>query len=270
MNVGKLIASSPLWLVFLGTLALTLVSVQVGLSVARFRAKRWGMENDSSVGTAVGATAGLLAFILAFTFGAATDRFASKNELLLKEVNAIETTFLRAGLVPEPHRSEVRALLKEYLGLRLGVLEKASSTEDLRAMVRESEGLHQKMWAHAEALADENLKNADIVSLFVDSLNNLIETQTERVTVSLIRHIPPTIWAMLMILFILSSMGLGYQFAMTSPDRTYWVPILLLSLAFCCVFVLIANFDREIAGNFAVKVNQQPLYELFERIGKMQ
>lgn len=270
MSIGKLIASSPLWLIFVATMTITLVFVQVGISVARFRAKRWGMEKDSTVATAVAASAGLLAFILTFTFGMATDRFSSKNELLLKEVTAIETTYLRAGLIPEPHKSEVRALLKEYIDIRVRVLREATSTEDVRAMARRSEGLQRKIWAHAEALADENLKNADIVSLFVDSLNNLVETQTERVTVSLIRHIPTPIWGMLVVLFIFSSMGLGYQFAMTSPERTYWIPIVLLALSFSCVFLLIANLDREIAGKFAVTVNQQPLFELFERIGRMQ
>ena len=44
---------------------------------------------------------GLLAFILAFTFGAATSRFDDKKQLLLDEVNAIGTTFLRTDFLSE-------------------------------------------------------------------------------------------------------------------------------------------------------------------------
>ncbi|MCK7520215.1 MAG: hypothetical protein MZV64_22250 [Ignavibacteriales bacterium] len=55
---------------------------------------------------------GLLAFILAFTFGAATSRFDDKKQLLLDEVNAIGTTFLRADFLAESERADAKAFEK--------------------------------------------------------------------------------------------------------------------------------------------------------------
>ena len=63
---------------------------------------------QAPVGAIVGAILGLLAFLLAFTFGMAASRFETRRELVLDEANAIGTTYLRAALLPEPHRVEVR------------------------------------------------------------------------------------------------------------------------------------------------------------------
>ena len=264
MNIGNIVALIPLWLIFLGTMALNLISVQFGILLARYRIKRVGPENDSNISMTVGAMAGLFAFILAFTFGMTADRFTDKNALLLKEVNAIETTFLRAGLIPEPHRSEVRKLIKEYINIRV---EPVESMEDVNERIKQSEALQGQMWLHAEALAAEELKNPDIVSLFVDSLNEMFRLQTERVTISLIRRIPSSLWMMLLTLFIVTMVGLGYHFGVSSSGKTYWMPaVLLISLAFSCVFLLIADFDRETVNKKMIYVNRQPMLELYQRI----
>ena len=42
-------------------------------------------------------------------------------QLLLDEVNAIGTTYLRAGLLLEPHQSEIRTLLREYVDIRVSL-----------------------------------------------------------------------------------------------------------------------------------------------------
>jgi hypothetical protein len=40
--------------------------------------------------------------LLAFTFGMAASRFDVRRGLVIDEANAIGTTYLRAGLLPEP------------------------------------------------------------------------------------------------------------------------------------------------------------------------
>lgn len=274
LDIGQFIASLPLWVVFWGMVVLDLVSIRLGFLMARLSIKRIGpdLEADSTAaGTVASATAGLLAFMLAFTFGTATDRFFQKNNLLLQEVQAIETTYLKAGLVPEPYCTQTRTLLKEYVGLRLE-MQNAGSFEEAREVIRKGEVLKKKLWAGAEGLSREKLGNPDIVSLFVDSLGGMLEIQTERVTVGLIRRgVQPAIWNMLIALFILSSATVGYYFGMSSPRKPYWLPVFLLSLAFSCVFVLIASYDREIGLSRLTRVNQQPMIELYQRLeGRME
>jgi hypothetical protein len=100
--------------------------------------------------------------------------------LLLDEVTGIETTALRADLIPEPHRGEVRELMRKYIELRIGIPRDLTIQE----RIRQSEELQRQVWSHASALANADLKNADIVSLFVDSVNEMMSVQTRRVTIA--------------------------------------------------------------------------------------
>ena len=79
----------------------------------------------------VGVTLGLLAFILAFTFGLASSRFDNRRQLLLDEANALGTTYLRAGMLPE-WGEEVRRLLRDYIGHRLDAVRSGDVTEGRR------------------------------------------------------------------------------------------------------------------------------------------
>ena len=67
----------------------------------------------------VAATLGLLAFMLAFTFGMAASRFEERRQAVLSETNAINTTYLRAALLPDPMSGDTRNLLREYVDVRL-------------------------------------------------------------------------------------------------------------------------------------------------------
>jgi hypothetical protein len=77
------------------------------------------LQHEASLGTIVGGTLTLLAFVLAFTFGLPAARYDTRRELLQQEVNAIGTTYLRTGFVPEPQRGELPALLREYVDARV-------------------------------------------------------------------------------------------------------------------------------------------------------
>src|SRR6516225_10737386 len=109
----------PLWALFGTTLVLIFLAVEVGFRIGRWRQRRADHEKETPVGAIVAATLGLPAFLIAFTFGMAASHFEIRRGLVLEEANAIGTTYLRAALVPEPHRTEIRTLLRDYVDLRL-------------------------------------------------------------------------------------------------------------------------------------------------------
>ena len=217
-----------------------------GIFLARFRKKRSTEDQETSVSAVVGATTALLAFLLAFTFGLAASRFDAKRALLLDEVNAIGTTFLRTRLIPEPHGAAVRALLKEYVDIRV---ELARHPENAEQLIRRSEQLQGLMWPHAAALAEADLKNPAIVSLFVDSLNEMFDLQTKRITVGVFYQMPLAMWIALFVLTVLSMLEVGYLLGMS--DRANWLLVLMLSLALSTVILLIADLDRSASGSRA-------------------
>ena len=69
----------PLWSLFAVIIVLVLAAIEGGYRLGRYRHRRSDGEKDAPVGTMVGATLGLLAFMLAFTFGMAASRFKDSS-----------------------------------------------------------------------------------------------------------------------------------------------------------------------------------------------
>ena|SRR5215813_1857405 len=241
----------PLWALFLVTVGIALASVEAGNRIARGRRQRAEEKKEAPPAGMVGATLGLLAFMLAFTFGMASSRFDGRRQLVLSEVNAISTAYLRAGLLPEPMRTESRSLLRQYVDVRI----EGAQPEKTSQAISKSKELQKLLWAQAVAMTEK--ERSAITSLFIQSLNSVIETHTARVT-ALQNRIPAAIWIGLYLLAILAMSALGYQEGAASDRRS--LASFALVLAFSSVLVLIANLDRP--GKGLLQVSQQSMVEL--------
>jgi hypothetical protein len=151
---------------------LILLPLEAGFWLGKWRQRRTQHERETPVGGTVAAVLGLLAFLLAFTFGMAASRFEIRRELALDEANAIGTTYLRAALVPEPQRTEIRTLLRDYVDLRLAGVEPGMAAP---ALAR-SEEFHGRLWAQAVTAAEQ--KPTPITGLFIQSLNEVTPSAT--------------------------------------------------------------------------------------------
>ena len=252
----------PLWGIFGLTVAIVLLSIGAGTFLGQRRRRLPDHENESSLGTIIGATLGLLAFMLAFTFGMAADRFQMRKQLLLEEVNAVGTTYLRAGLLLEPHRSEIQKLLREYVDLRVDIVKQAlhQKSEKFGDILSRSEALQEQLWSHAVALAKAD-RSSEIDALFISSLNEMIDLHNSRVTV-LGYHIPTPIWYVLYFITIFSTITVGYQAGLSG--KTSFNMGLILALTFSAVIFLIADLDRATEGS--LRISQQPMYELQKKL----
>ena len=152
MEVGGIIEALPLWALYIITSAIVLLSAEAGWRLGNYRRQRPQHEKDAPVGAVVGATLGLLAFLLAFTFGMAASRYDTRKQLVLQEANAIGTTYLRADMLPEPQRSEIRNLLREYAALRVGGVTSLMTPE----VMAQSGALHDRLWAQAVAVGGQS------------------------------------------------------------------------------------------------------------------
>ena len=134
--------SVPIWCVTLLIVGALSISVEIGYRVGLLRQRRCPDEKEQVVGTMVGATLGLLAFLLAFTFGLAASRFEEKRTLVLKEANAIGTTYLRSELLPSS-TTAIQQELRDYVEDRLEVIE----TRDTKKLLAHAEQSHRQLWA---------------------------------------------------------------------------------------------------------------------------
>ena len=62
----------------------------------------------------------LLSLLLSFTLTMAVSRYDHRRELIVREADAIGTTYLRAATLGQPYQGNVEQLLRNYVDARLG------------------------------------------------------------------------------------------------------------------------------------------------------
>jgi hypothetical protein len=251
MDITGLLDRFPPWLLLPISVGIALLSAEVGYRLARYRRRVEG-EKESPVGSMLGATLGLLAFMLAFTFGLASSRYEARRQVLLSESNAIGTCYLRAGLLAEPMRTDARNLLREYVDVRLEAVQPGK----LQQGMRKSEEIHVRLWAVASAAADKE-KNV-ITSLFIQSLNEVIDLHSTRVMTGIRSRVPGVIWLVLYLLAILAWVMLGYHTGLVKSTRT--IAVVAMVISFSSVMYLIADLDRP--GQGLMRTSQESMTDL--------
>lgn len=245
----------PVWLLFGITVLIVVASIEGGYRMGVSIHRRKEDEKESSVSTIAASVLGLLAFILAFTFGIVTDRFDARKTLVREEASAIRTAYLRSDFLPQKDRKEACDLFREYVDSRL----KAAHTREhiLQQEARgESDRIHDRLWAMAVEGARRDM-NSDVAALYIEALNTVINLHAQRIAVVQLR-IPAGIWGVLYALLILGMLGLGYQTAIAGSRRSWIIPV--LALAFSIVVAMIASLDSPYSG--FIPVSQQPLEDL--------
>jgi hypothetical protein len=100
-----------------------------------------------------GAILGLLALMIGFTFAMALSRFEGRREAVLNEANAIRTTALRARLLPEPHDAQVVKLLREYVQVRLAIMQRVPSSKELDNAIARANAIQESLWQLTQTVA---------------------------------------------------------------------------------------------------------------------
>lgn len=252
-----------LWLVGLTTLVIVLLAVYLGYRIGMYLRLRNKGGGELFSGSVVTASLGLLAFMLAFTFNIAANRYTERKEILLNEVNAIGTTHLRADFLPNPSRDEIKKLLRNYVDMHAILVERSKwrDSAKLKELINQAEAVQDNLWAQTVPIAKQ-YPDSEVVGLFITSLNELIDLHTERIVVALQYHIPGAIWGALYLLSILSFGLVGYELG-ASKTGSVLVSI-IMAVTFATVILLITDLDRPNEGY--IFVNQQPMIQLQQKL----
>ena len=93
-------------------------------------------------------------------------------------------------------------------------------------------------------------KPSPVVSIYIQSLNELIDLHSKRVYVEMWVRIPDLVISMLALLSLLSMVLTGYLLGLR--ERRYGFPTAVMIVTYATVFALVIDLDRPARGLFQV------------------
>lgn len=249
-----MLATAPLWLIFLLSIALFGVASEIG--------HRIGVESEreANVVTLQASVLGLLALMMSFTFAMSVAHFDQRREATLGEANAIGTAALRARLLPPPLGAESLDLLQNYVAIRTELAHSLVTPASRDAAIARSNELHEGLW---RVVQEAVRKDSAMVptGFFIQALNELVDSHERRLT-AFRRRVPPTVF---IALYGIATLGIGFSGYASGLDRKRWrLPVYLVNILVASVTLLIQDIDRPDVGS--VQVSTQPLIDAAESL----
>jgi len=253
----------PLLAVTIICIVLQILFIEAGFRYGQRRGKGGFKAQMAQVRAIMGASLGLLAFMLAFSFSIAQQHFEERSRAYMMEVSAIGTAFRGADLLNSDARVLAQDMLGKFAKLRLATVAAVREADQERVveMIRESERIHDLLWSLAESAMEGEGEGAD-TSLFAQSVLTMIAAHDARLQAAIFNRISPVIWITLLLMAILSMLVMGYQAGLTGTRSRLatWT----LAATFAVVMTLITDLDRPNMSLF--QLNQQLMVELENRM----
>ena len=183
----------------------------------------------------------------------AISRWDERRDVIVSEANAIGTLWLRAGLLEEPLRGELRDTLRHYTDARIRLAGSRGDLAALRATREESEALHAPIWSAVERANQPGTSNA-VLSSFIAAANQLIDLHELRMA-SLENFLPSAFVLTLLAVAAVALAFLGWSFGAASHGGR--LALLLLALLVTTVLLLIMDVNRPQRG--IITVGAEPL-----------
>jgi hypothetical protein len=246
----------PLWLLFVGTTLLIVAAIEAGNQIGRFARRRSEDEKEATVSAVSGTVLALLAFILAFTFGLVANRYDTRRELVRDQANAVRAAFTQADFLPEPSRSQSKALYQTYVPLVMQA-SNSDNSDNIQSSIEQAHTIQAQLWDMAVANVRAG-DNSDISANYTQSITEMSNVLATRVAVSVQSRIPTGIWLVLYVLIGFGMIEMGYQTAISESRRSW--SMILMALSFSVVIIMIAALDDPERG--FLPVSQQPLIDV--------
>ena len=251
----------PLWQIYLFILVILFLSAEMGFYIGKFRkarSKDAGGE-DKQTGSIMGASLGLLAFLLAFAFNIATNIHSERKGLVLEESNALGTLYLRSQMFEVEEADKLRQIIKDYVSLRLDIVQTLSNEEFAQGVAASEKQLNE-IWYLVRKILQQSDSPIGTAPL-INAANEVIDLHAKRINAGF-KRLPHVNSFLLIFIAILTLTLMGYQSGLNGIRVLVPRTALILSLA--TVMIVIADLDRP--GGSLIEVSQKAMMDLEKQL----
>jgi hypothetical protein len=249
------------WLLFVVILGILYSCAEIGFLYGRRFDHRTTAEIHSHIATVEGALLGLLALLLGFAFAMAVSRYETRKQVVLEEANDLQTTFLRAQLLPSKYSKSAMDLLEQYVQTRLESLRAGSHINQIKQAQVKTKQVQIQLWAIARAAAKDD-PNEVTTGYFIESLNHLIDDHTKR-SIAMQNHVPEVILYLLLLVAAFTISVTGYSSGLRR--KRLKALRVILTLLISATMLVIIDLDRPRRG--LIQVSEDSFVNLQSDLG---
>lgn len=203
------------------------------------KSKDHSVEDLSAIS---GTLLGLLALLLAFTFGMSNSRYDTRRALVIEEANAIGTAILRTDIYPDSMRTLLKSHLQDYVEARIAFYQAGMDLTRIVRTYQEADAIGKKIWLLAADFARQDPSTTKTAEL-VPALNAMIDITTTRRAAGE-STIPDSIMYFLFTLCLCSAFLLGYD----RKNKFDWIVVIGFALMLSSTVFTIIDLDRPRSG----------------------
>jgi hypothetical protein len=260
MRLSWLCEQDPLWIVLI-LLPAMMLAAEIGCRVGW----RWYLESESAKDHFVAiknALLGILALLLAFSFGMSAQRHETRRLLVIEDATPLRALYLWSSLLPAALDKQFTGLLREYVNLRTSktLLQRDLSAQDMAQAAARSEAIHRQMWGLVGAMAQQNppVRGAnEMLGLLVD----VSRVNSRRVQAFSARVPVPIVW-LLLGNAVISAAAIGISAGMNRHRG--FLSSTLYSLVVCATIFVVLELDMP--GRGVLRPDEGPMLQLKELV----
>lgn len=233
-----------------------------GLAAAFFAAlfcaialgKRLGRKLEENGGAGVAAIEAsvfaLLGLLVAFTFSGAAQRMSDRRDLLIQEVNAIGTAWLRVDLLPTADQPGLRAQLRQYVDQRILYERHVADLAGREQIAAKAGAMQREIWRASVAAARDGVA-PPLAAAYVAAVNDMFDAATSLVAAQKV-HPPMAAYIFLGFLALTGACLVGVKLAAT--ERGTLLHELIYALVMTAALYIIIDFEFPRIG--AIRIDQ--------------
>ena len=211
-------------------------------------------EEASDKGFIQSGVLGLLALLIAFTFGMAVNRYETRRDMVVAEANALGTAEMRVQLLEAPQGAQLAQMLHAYARTRLAY--GLAGAGDKPALV-ESSAKQRTALQTATLSALVPVRTTPLAPFVGAAINSVLDVGAER-EATLSATLPVTILAALVVYILLTAGVLGYS--LTGVRSRHRVATGIVFALLTMAILLILDLDRPQGGT--IRTDQTPMSQL--------
>lgn len=242
--------SSP-WVLPSVMLVVLALLIELPYRIGKLRAPRQLVKDDAWNVVHAGLLT-LASFVLGLSFAQSSARFDSRRALVVKEANAIGTTWLRAGQLDAATEPRFRQILTDYTATRLNAYEAPSAAPALyRQAIARSARDQTLLWSISSSALRAHRSSLGL-SLLMQTLNDTIDV-SDQVLQAVTSHVPTAIVVLALTLVALGTLATGLRFARDNSRPLVLSAIYVL--AYVIVIEMMVDYDRPGTGFVTINLN---------------